>query len=118
MRTLVQRCAAVVVLAAVIPCAAESSEPSRPPSPPRTIREAQRVVDQAWDTFHSAAITGTLKSPEVQTEIEQDLHQARGMLARARVAAERKDRQEVERLLDEIGRRAAHAIAASREPKP
>jgi hypothetical protein len=118
MHALVKLSVTLIVLATILPPAAEASERSRPPSSPRTVREAQRVVDRAWETFHSAAITGTLKSPETQTEIEQDLHQARGLLVRAREAAERKDRREVERLLEEIGQRAAHAITASREPKP
>jgi hypothetical protein len=118
MRSFVKQCAALALLAMVMPHAADGSEPSRPPSPPRTVREAQRVVDRAWDTFHWAAITGTLKSPETQTEIEQDLHQARGLLVKAREATERRDQPEVRRLLDEIGRRAAHAITASQEPKP
>ncbi len=85
---------------------------------PKTIHAAQHRVDQAWESFHNAAISGTLKSPEIQTQVEQDLHEARALLVRAREADERKDKKALAELLKKIERLTTRVIAASQERKP
>ncbi len=85
---------------------------------PKTIHEAQHRVDQAWESFHSAAIAGTLKSPEIQTQVEQDLNEARALLVQAREADENRDKKTLAELLKRIDRLATRVIRASRERKP
>ena len=101
-------CAALAVIGLVTTAAAH----------PKTIHEAQHRVDAAWDAFHQAALTGALASPDVQTRVERDLHEARGLLVKARDAAERKDQRTVDTLLHRIEELAARAIKASRQAKP
>jgi cytochrome c556 len=84
----------------------------------RTVHEAQHAVDQAWEAFHQAALGGTLASPDVQSQIEQDLHEARGLLVKAREAAKRKAPQELDGLLKRIEELSVRVIAASRGGKP
>jgi len=44
-------------------------------------------VEEAWEAFHHAALSGTLSSPDMQTKIEQALHESRLLLVKARKAA-------------------------------
>ena len=36
--------------------------------------KARVAVEQAWETYHDAALGGTLASPEIQTKLEMNLH--------------------------------------------
>jgi hypothetical protein len=82
------------------------------------VRQAQREVDAAWEAFHSAAVGGTLASPETQVTIEQALHDARRLLIQARRVAGHGEPERLEPLLLTIRRLSTQATAASREPKP
>lgn len=81
------------------------------------VREAARWVDEAWETFHQAALGGTLASPAVQTQIEHNLHEARNLLLQARDADERGDHTARHRLLLRIRELTTNAIRLSREEK-
>jgi hypothetical protein len=99
----------VLALALAAPAGAESSG---------TIQAARLAVEEAWDTFHAAAIGGTLRSPEVQTQVERDLHEARARLLEAQRAMDRGDPGTARRLIDHVTDLTARIIAASRESKP
>ncbi len=46
-----------------------------------SIQEARAAVNHAWEVYHRAALSGTLKSPALQVSIEKDLRAARALLA-------------------------------------
>lgn len=83
----------------------------------QAVHDAAHAVDEAWEVFHQAALSGTLASPALQTRIEQYLHESRSLLLQARSALDRGDRQRVERLLAEIQEFTTTAIRLSRERK-
>ena len=82
------------------------------------VHEAAHAVDEAWEVFHQAALSGTLASPAIQTEVEQYLHVSRGLLLEARRALDRQDREAVWRIVGRIDELTAKAITLSRESKP
>ena len=60
-----------------------------------SLHRAGHAVDEAWESFHRAALGGTLASPAVQTKIEEALHEARLLLVKARDAADIEDQETV-----------------------
>ena len=87
------------------------------PEAAQAVHEAEHAVDQAWETYHRAALGGTIASPEVQAEIEQHLHEARALVPQARSATERGDAKQVQRLVDAIAIHTDAAIMGSMEHK-
>lgn len=83
----------------------------------QAVHKAQHEVDRAWEVFHKAALGGTLASPAVQSDIEQALHESRGLLVKAREAADRGDWATLQPLLDRIHALTKRAIAESQEQK-
>jgi phosphoglycerate-specific signal transduction histidine kinase len=83
----------------------------------QAVHKAQHEVDRAWEVFHKAALGGTLASPAVQADVEQALHESRGLLVKAREAADRGDRATLQPLLDRIDALTKRAIAESQEHK-
>ena len=79
--------------------------------------QARVAVEQAWETYHHAALGGTLASPSVQTELEMNLHKSRGLLAEAYDAEDRGDRKTTEKLIKQIMQITHKVISESREPK-
>jgi len=67
-----------------------------------TTTHARLSVEQAWDTYHHAALGGTLASPIVQTELEENLHKSRALLAEAYDAEEKGDSQQTQKLIKQI----------------
>lgn len=59
-------------------------------------------VEEAWEAFHQAALGGTLCSPDMQTKIEQALHESRLLLVKARKAARVNDTFTVFEITDRI----------------
>jgi hypothetical protein len=94
-------------------------EPSAHPYPDEAqiVHEAEHAVDHAWETYHKAALGGTIASPVVQEDIEQHLHDARALVPQAQVAAERGDLRLVEGLVEQIRRHSNIAIQESMEHK-
>jgi hypothetical protein len=78
---------------------------------------AEHRVDEAWEVYHEAALGGTLASPALQAQIEQDLHDARRLLVQAREAAGRGNEEALHEILDRIEELSARAIQGSREKK-
>jgi hypothetical protein len=109
-------------LIAGLPWPALAAPAGAHPSPRSTaieaVHQAQHEVDAAWDAFHSAAVGGTLASPETQVHIERALHDARRLLIQARQVAARGEPERLEPLLLTIHRLSALAVSASQEPKP
>jgi hypothetical protein len=87
------------------------------PEAAQAVHEAEHAVDHAWETYHKAALGGTIASPAVQAEIEQHLHEARALVPQARSAAERGEVSQVQRLVDAITIHIDAAIAGSMEHK-
>ena len=83
----------------------------------QAVHKAQHEVDHAWEVFHKAALGGTLSSPAVQADIEQALHESRGLLVKAREAADRDDWATLQPLLDRIRALTKRAITESQEHK-
>ena len=81
------------------------------------IYDAAQAVDGAWEEFHRAAIGGTLASPTVQTKIEGQLHEARGLLMEARKAERRGDHRSVKIITDQLFDLSHEIVLASREKK-
>ena len=79
---------------------------------------ADQNVDEAWETFHRAALGGTLASPAIQTQIEQALHESRLLLVDARQAARDNDARVVSLLTERIERLSTHIKEKSRRQKP
>ncbi len=83
----------------------------------KSIQVAQKRVDHAWEVYHTAALSGTLASPEIQMRIEKDLHLARTRLVEARDAKEAKQKQMLREKLDEIESITERVIMDSQEQK-
>jgi hypothetical protein len=81
------------------------------------IHAASQAVDEAWEEFHRAAIGGTLASPTIQTQIEGQLHEARGLLMEARQAERRGDHRSVKIITDQLFDLSHEIVLASREKK-
>lgn len=101
------------------PLGAEPIAPARPAQSETVlaVQEAEHAVDHAWESYHRAALGGTVASPALQAEIEQDLHEARTLLSQAQEAAERGDVHQVERVVRQITLHTSHAIKGSKEQK-
>ena len=83
----------------------------------QAVHKAEHEVDHAWEVFHRAALGGTLASPAIQMDVEQALHASRGLLVKAREAADRGDREALDPILDRIHALTERAIEESREQK-
>jgi hypothetical protein len=81
------------------------------------IRHTAQATEQAWETFHQAAIGGTLASPAVQSVIEQQLHEARSLLMEARQAERANRLHDVKSLTRKVRDITQHIVQASREKK-
>ena len=94
-------------------------EPSSHPHPEEAqlVHEAEHAVDYAWETYHTAALGGTLASPILQVDIEQHLHDARALVPQAQQAAERGDTREVNSLVGRIRHHTNAAVTESMEHK-
>jgi hypothetical protein len=64
--------------------------------------QARFAVEQAWETYHDAALGGTLASPAIQTELEMNLHRSRALLAEAYDAEDKGDMRTVKKIILEI----------------
>ncbi|MDH5763460.1 MAG: hypothetical protein OEZ51_10785 [Nitrospinota bacterium] len=78
---------------------------------------ARLAVEKAWDTYHHAALSGTLPSPMVQTELEMNLHKSRALLAEAYDAEQKGNKERVNQLFKQIIDIAHQVINKSQEPK-
>ena len=83
-----------------------------------SLYRADKNVDEAWEAFHQAALGGTLASPAVQTQVEQDLHESRLLLVDARKAARDNDTRAVSALTARIGEISTRIKEKSRRQKP
>lgn len=83
-----------------------------------SLYRADKNVDEAWEAFHQAALGGTLASPALQTQIEQDLHTSRLLLVDARQAARDNDERTVSLLTARIQEISAQIKEKSRRRKP
>lgn len=83
----------------------------------QAVHDAAHAVDEAWEVFHQAALSGTLSSPAIQAEIEKHLHDSRTLLLDARKALDQDDRETVERIVHKIHELTTQAIKLSREKK-
>lgn len=81
------------------------------------VHDAAHAVDEAWEAFHQAALSGTLASPALQTQVEQYLHESRTLLLEAREALQQHDRDAVERIVGRIHELTTNAIKLSQEKK-
>ena len=79
--------------------------------------QARFAVEKAWETYHDAALGGTLASPAIQTELEMNLHKSRALLAEAYDAEDKGDAETVNKVIAEIMRINQKVITESREPK-
>ena len=79
--------------------------------------KARFAVEQAWETYHDAALGGTLASPEIQTKLEMNLHKSRALLAEAYDAEDRGDMETVNKMIREIMQIKHEVITESREQK-
>lgn len=83
----------------------------------QAVHTAEHEVDHAWEVFHKAALGGTLASPAIQADVERALHESRGLLVKAREAADRGDRQTLQPLLNRIHELTTRAVTESQETK-
>lgn len=81
------------------------------------VHEVNHEVDLAWEIYHRAALGGTVASPALQADIEQQLHEARTLVTQAQEAADRGDDRQVEELCKQVRLHAARAIESSQERK-
>ena len=79
--------------------------------------QARFAVEQAWETYHDAALGGTLASPAIQTELEMDLHRSRALLAEAYDAEDKGDMKTVEKIIREIMTLKQKVVNESQERK-
>jgi len=93
------------------------SQHGRNPVAMEAVHDAEHEVDHAWEVFHRTALGGTLASPDIQADVEQALHESRGLLVKAREAADRGDRETLQPLLNRIYELTARAIKDSQEKK-
>ncbi len=84
----------------------------------RRVHLSAQAVENAWEEFHSSAIGGTLASPMIQTQIEQQLHKARGLLMKARKAKRRGDHSSVLSITNQVIYLSKTIASSSREKKP
>ncbi|MEY4704649.1 MAG: hypothetical protein RL042_845 [Nitrospirota bacterium] len=82
-----------------------------------TVHDAEHAVDYAWETYHRSALGGTIASPDIQLDVENHLHESRSLLINAREAAERGDRESVDRYVQAINQHLQEAIKGSMEKK-
>ncbi len=87
------------------------------PEAAQVVHEAEHAVDHAWETYHKAALGGTIASPTIQADIEQHLHEARALVPEAQLAAERGDLREVNGLIEQIHQHTNAVIQESMEHK-
>ncbi len=78
---------------------------------------ARLAVEQAWETYHHAALGGTLSSPMSQTELEMNLHLSRALLASAYEAEDRGDMKTAHKLIKQSMQITDKVIVESQEPK-
>ncbi|NWF72778.1 MAG: hypothetical protein HXY51_06985 [Nitrospirae bacterium] len=109
----------LIALLGASPLRADPIDTTRHPQPDKiqTVHEAEHDVDQAWEVYHRAALGGTVASPALQAEIEQHLHEARTLVAQAQEAAERGDKRQVQRLVNQVKVHTTKAIEGSKEQK-
>lgn len=102
------------------PVWADHVEPHFHPGSPmqESLYLADKNVNEAWEAFHRAALGGTLASPALQTQIEQDLHASRLLLVDARKAAQDNDARAVSSLTTRIGEISTRIKEKSRRQKP
>ena len=79
--------------------------------------QARFAVEQAWETYHDAALGGTLASPAIQTELEMNLHRSRALLAEAYDAEDKGDMKTVKKIIHEIMAIKQKVVNESRERK-
>ena len=79
--------------------------------------QARFAVEQAWETYHDAALGGTLGSPAIQTELEMNLHRSRALLAEAYDAEDKGDMKTVKKIIHEIMTIKQKVVNESRERK-
>ena len=78
---------------------------------------ARLQVEQAWETYHHAALGGTLSSPGSQTELEMNLHKSRALLAEAYEAEDSGDIKTAHKLIKQIMQITDKVIVESQESK-
>ena len=83
----------------------------------KAVHAAAHDVDHAWEVYHRAALGGTVASPALQADIEEHLHEARTLIARALEAAQQGDDRQVKRLVEQVRLHTTHAIEGSKEQK-
>jgi hypothetical protein len=86
-------------------------------APISTVRDAQSEVENAWEVYHKAALSGTLETPETQNQIEKDLDQARGLLVQAR-DMEKSNSNELAGVLKKIESLTQNIVGKSLRSKP
>ncbi len=82
-----------------------------------TTSTARLAVEEAWEQYHHAALGGTLASPQVQSQLEMNLHKSRELLAEAYDAERLGDQDKVQELLDQIMKITSTVITGSKESK-
>lgn len=87
------------------------------PDAAHAVHDAEHAVDYAWETYHRAALGGTVASPDIQLIVEDHLHESRSLVIKAREAADRGDRESVDNYLREIQQHLNEAIKGSTETK-
>jgi hypothetical protein len=87
------------------------------PDAAHAVHDAEHAVDYAWETYHRAALGGTIASPDVQLVVEDHLHESRSLVIKAREAAQQGDRKSVDRYVKEINQHLQEAIKGSTEKK-
>lgn len=85
--------------------------------PVHAVHDAEHAVDFAWETYHRAALGGTIASPDIQQAVEDHLHESRALLTKAWGAAERGDKELVDKYLQEISEHLNAAVKGSTEKK-
>ena len=86
-------------------------------SPSLKTAQARFAVEQAWETYHDAALGGTLASPAIQTELEMNLHRSRALLAEAYDAEDKGDMKTVRKIIREIMTIKQKVVNESQERK-
>jgi len=79
--------------------------------------KARYAVEQAWETYHDAALGGTLASPAIQTNLEMNLHKSRALLAEAYDAEESGNTKELNLIIIEIMKIKNEVVTQSMEQK-
>ena len=79
--------------------------------------KARLAVEKAWDVYHEGALGGTLQSPKVQTKLEMDLHQSRGLLTEAYDAEDGGDLQKTNKIIQKIMKITHRVIVESQVQK-